>query len=303
MLFRSQSFFYWLYENYNSFLSIYQSYKNSKYIINLISLENDYLFNKWGIKSILMNNFIPYDYNYVIPSSLTSKTILMIGRGADKNKRFNLGIQAMEFIIRENIDRTMIVISDIDNISPLFDLVNTISLENNIKFVGYILTPEVFYKNSSLHIFPTISESFGLVLSETKIYGIPNILVGVDYVSISKGGISIIYDDTPESIAKEAIKILNNDQFKKSLGIESKNSMLKFNNTILIRRWIKIFLSIYNGDNYYEIIRKENKNIRENAAFNIIKNQINLLKLRNKNFQNITFNNILNFSYMENFFN
>lgn len=77
------------------------------------------------------------------------------------------------------------------------------------------MSPEIHYKNSSLHIFPTISESFGLVLSETKTYGIPNILLGLDYVLISYGGTAIIYDDYPESIARESIKILQNEKYNK----------------------------------------------------------------------------------------
>ena len=36
------SFFYWLYSNF-TYLSIYESYKNSKYIISSIPLENDYM--------------------------------------------------------------------------------------------------------------------------------------------------------------------------------------------------------------------------------------------------------------------
>ena len=66
---------------------------------------------------------------------------------------------------------------------------------NTIKFVGYTSTPEIYYRYSTLHIFPLINESFGLILSEAKIYGILSILVCLDYVSIRKGGTYIIFDD------------------------------------------------------------------------------------------------------------
>ena len=42
-----------------------------------------------------------------------------------------------------------------------------------------------------------------MVLSETKIYGIPTILCGLDYLSLAKGGTVIIYDDNPEIISKK----------------------------------------------------------------------------------------------------
>ena len=195
----------------------------------------------------------------------------------------------------------MKIISELEFISKLFYLVNNLNIEK-INFVGYTLLPEILYKNASLHIFPTISESFGLVLCETKIFGIPNILVGIDYVSISKGGVSIIFDDSPESIAKEAIKILKNNKYRKRLGIEAKNSMAKFKNQLLIKKWIKLILSIFNGYNYYEALRGEDENMAENLCLNIIKNQINLLKLRNINFRNISINYLKNFTYIEQFY-
>ena len=47
-----------------------------------------------------------------------------------------------------------------------------------------------------------------MVIIKTKLFGIPIILLGLDYVSISKGGKAIIYDDTPESLARISLKIL-----------------------------------------------------------------------------------------------
>ena len=84
--------FDWIYGNYSIFKSLYKEYINSKYVVNIIPFENDYLFRKWGINSILMNNFITYDFNRTIPSDLSSDTILMIGRGSAKKKRFPIGM-------------------------------------------------------------------------------------------------------------------------------------------------------------------------------------------------------------------
>jgi glycosyltransferase involved in cell wall biosynthesis len=266
----------------------------------LVPFENDYLFKKWGINSIFMDNFITYEYNSVIPSDLSSKTILMIGRADDKLKRFKLGVEAMVNIIKEIPQCKMKIISDLNSIDYLKDLINILKLGNNIEFVGYTPNPEIYYKNASLHIFPSISESFGLALSETKIFGIPSILVGLDYLSISKGGMIIIYDDNSGTISKEAIKILKNEKYRKKLGKEARRSMKKFKNKLLLKKWIKLILSIYNGYNYYEKLREEEQKISDLEANNILINQIKLLKKRISNFKNITLQDIENFTYMEN---
>jgi glycosyltransferase involved in cell wall biosynthesis len=277
---------------------LYKVYQNSKYIIDLIPVENYYLFKKWGINSLLMNNFITYEYNSTLTSSLASKVILMIGRGADKYKRFQLGILAMEYISKEIDGSEMIIISDLNNIDHLISLVINLNLEYIIKFFGFTLMPELFFKKASLHIFPSLSESFGLVLSETKIYGIPNILLGIDYVTISKGGTIIIYDDRPESIAEEATKILKNNEYKKKLGKEARKSMAFFKNDFLLIKWIKLLLSIFNNGKYYENMITE-RYVYTSDMISILNKQIELLKIRNYFFKNITINNIKNFTFLE----
>ena len=246
-----------------------------------------------------MNNFVTYEFNSVIPSNLMSKTILMIGRGNDKYKRFILGVKAMEYIMMENSICKMKIISNIN-----YDLQNKIynlNLEENIEFIGFTLIPEIYFKNASLHIFPSISESFGLVLSETKIYGIPNILVGLDYVQISKGGTIIIYDDSPESIAKESLKIMNDENYAKFLGKEARISMQKLNNQILYHKWVILILSIYNGDIFYNKLKSQENKINESELIKSLEIQIKLLKKRDNNFYNISINDFQNFNNLYKF--
>ena len=164
--------FDWIYGNYKIFKTIYRDYINSKYVINIIPYENDYLFKEWGIKSILMDNFMTYEFEKVIPSNLIVKKILMIGRGDAKKKRFEIGIQAMEYIIKEIPESEMIIISNLNRITSLVFLISNINLENKIKLVGYTASPELYFKNISLNLFPSISEAFPLVMCETKIFQI-----------------------------------------------------------------------------------------------------------------------------------
>ena len=300
IFYHHSSNFDWIYSNYTNFKTIYRLFLKSKYFISIIPFENDYLFKKWGIRSILMNNFMTYEYNLVIHSDLSNNSILMIGRGQAKKKRFKIGIQSMEFIIEEIIGCQMKIISDITHIGKLIDLVNNLNLNKNIEFIGYNKNPEIYFRNSSLIIVPSISEAFPMVIIESKIFGIPNILLGLDYLTIAKGGTIIIYDDTPESISKESIKVLKNQKYKEELGKEARNSMKKYDNKKLVDKWIELIISIYNGDQYYQKLREKYENISNRDLINIGYNQIKLLKMRLSNFINITKNDYENFTIMEN---
>jgi len=301
ILINRSCFLHWIYyKKYYFFRTYYRIYKNAEYSISLVPFENDYLFTKWGINSILISNFIPYEYNKITPSNLSSNIILMIGRGNDGIKRFDLGIRAMKYVVTEIPQSEMKIISSLDKINNLFRLVKELNLENFVKFLGYSVNPSIYYENASIHLFPTLVEAFPNILSETKIYGIPNILVGLDYVANCHGGTVIIYDDSPLTLSKAIIKILNNKRYKKKLGRDARNSMKRFKNHLILKRWIKIILSIYNGKESYQKLRIKDKKMEERDAIKIIQNQLNLLKQRKKEFINITLNNIINYTYMEN---
>ena len=224
----------------------------------------------------------------------------MIGRANDHIKRFDLGIRAMKHVVSEIPHSEMKIISSLHKIHNLFTLVKELNLGNFVKFFGYSINPSIYFENASIHLFPTLVEAFPNILSETKIYGIPNILVGLDYVACSHGGTVIIYDDSPLSLSKAIIKILNNKRYKRKLGRDARNSMKRFKNNLILKRWIKIILSIYNGKENYQKLRNRDKKMEDKDAIIIIQNQLILLKQRNKKFINVTLNDIINFTFMEN---
>ena len=76
--------------------------------------------------------------------------------------------------------------------------------------------------------------------------------------------------------------------------------MKRFKNDLLLEKWVNIILSIYKGDNYYEELRNKDIQLSEDESLRIIKNQIELLKLRKKEFKNITIKDIENITFMEN---
>ena len=247
-----------------------------------------------------MNNFVTFDFNHIFISDLSNNNILLIGRGNAKKKRFYIGIQAMEYIIKEIPYCELNIISSLERIDNIEKLVKNLDLGKNIKFKGYSSSLEIYFRNASLHYIPSISESFSMVLSETKIYGIPSILLGLDYVSIAEGGTIIIYDDLPESLAVESMKIISNKTFKKKIGKEARNSMKYFNNKLLSKKWVKLILSVYKGEYYYNKLRKEYNKISQNNGMNILNKQLKLLKMRFKAFRNITTNEFENFTFMKN---
>lgn len=291
IFYQHASTFYWIYKNFSLFKDLYSSYKSSKYVISMIPFEANYLLKNWGINSIMMENFVSYQYNNIIQSDLSKKIILMLGRGNDKLKRFDLGINAMEYISKDVCDSYIYIITNMTYSSKLKNLVSNLNLVNNIKFFDFSTTPEIYFKNISLNYFLSITESFGLVLCETKMYGIPNILMGIDYTLISKGGTYIIFDDKPETLAKVSINILKNHSRLKILSNNARRSLKRFNNHDLINKWVKLILYILNGIKLRKNIsnRIENYNDIINRQLILLGSRVSNLKIKLEHFSNFTF--------------
>ena len=77
--------------------------------------------------------------------------------------------------------------------------------------------------------------------------------------------------------------------------------MKKFNNQLLLKKWIKLILFIYNNEIYYRSLRENEKEMEENIAKIILANQIKLLKKRIMNFNDMKINDFNNFNNFYNF--
>jgi hypothetical protein len=287
------NFFYWFYVKYFYVLDIYKEYAKSKYVVTQIPLEHNYLFKKWGINSILFDNFLTYEYNSIIPSNLSDNTILLVGRGANKLKRFSLGIQAIEYIRQEIPSIQLSIVSAIDNIDYLKYYVENLNLGFNVYFANYSSEPSIYFKTASLNYLTSISESYSLILSETKIFGIPTIIMGLNFLSMSKKGTVIIYDDYPETLAKVSIKILRNKQYKKNLSKEARKSISLLNNEKIKDEWVKLLFLVYNNYTNYTKYFNNSKNDKEKFS-DILKTQVKLLKIRMSNMENTLYLSIFN---------
>ena len=297
IFYNHSSYFYWIYFGvYNFKKSIYNFYKECNYVISLIPVENDYLFKKWGINSILMDNPLIFEYDSVIPSKLLQKNIIMIGRSDDPIKRYDLGIKAMVNIIKEIPTCEMNIVS-VPNKNYTI-LISSLNLTKNVRFVGYQKNVEIYFKNTSLHILPSLSESYSMVLSESKIFGVPSIICGLDYLALANGGTIIIYDDNPDTIAKEAIKILNDDYYRFKLGIEARQSMKNHSNKRLMKKWTKLIMSVFRDDNAsFKKLCEDEYKISDEERDKILNNQFKLFVDRKPEFNGISFENFVNYSF------
>ena len=82
------------------------------------------------------------------------------------------------------------------------------------------------------------------------------------------------------------------------MGKEARNSMKKIKNNLIIKKWVKLLLSVYKGEekSYQKLLSDNNDKISESEANKILNNQLKLLQKRNPYFKKLTLEKLKSYS-------
>lgn len=257
-------------------------FKYSYLLVTLIP-NNRVLWEKSGIKyCTYLPNPTTFEPNKIEISNLNNKNILMLGR-SDKFKRYEIGIYAMKNIIEKEPEAKLYIVGIGNNTydNYLKKITNKLGLTKNIIFKKLTNNTHSYYKNSSIFLLTSIFEGCPMTLLESKLYGLPSVVVGMSYLSSAKNGVININDDDPKIIANEIIKLLNKKEYRELEGKKARQSINNYPNEEIYKRWIEIFIAVKQGE---KIIKSYiNKYDKYNKEKDLKENQILYKKIFNKN--------------------
>ena len=107
------------------------------------------------------------------------------------------------------------------------------------------LTP--LYTNASLYFMNSSVESFSFVLAESKIYGLENIDIGKEYLTLTKKGSIVVKDNDYEKMAYKAIKLFFNMIYLRKQGRSERESLNNFLPQKIGLRYVNLLESLMNG--------------------------------------------------------
>ena len=222
-------------------------------------IPDDYWIYKknFGFKnSLFIPNLYTFDKNKTPSSNLTYKNLLMLGRFDDIIKGGKYGVYAMAEILKEIPDAKLTIIIP-SQAEKIVGLVKQLKIENNVQILGFTQNITEFYLNASVLLVPSVSESFPMVMNEAKAHGLPIISFNIDYCPCFQKGVITVDMFNYTQMGKEAIKLLNNYEYRKKMGNEAKLSLDMFNNNDTIIMWEKLFNSLINGNEDYKNFQDE----------------------------------------------
>ena len=198
-------------------------------------------------QSIYLPQHLPFEYKEIQPSKLETKNILMIGR-ISPEKQFELGIKAMQIIIKKFPDAILEIIGDFNKYAEsLKKLAQDLNVSNNVVFYNSQQDLRPFYSKASLYFMTSSAESFSFVLAESKVYGLANIVTGKEYLVLTKKGSIVVKNNDYEEMAYEAIKLFSNITYLREQGRSARESLNDFLSEKVDLRYINLYESLLNG--------------------------------------------------------
>ena len=285
--------------------SIYQSWKDfSKFESFVHIIPDDYwVYKKFGFNNtIYIPNIFTFDSKKTPSSSLINKNLLMVGRIDDVIKGSKYGILAMAEILKEVPDAILTIIG-IQPPKEIQDLVKKLKIEKNVHYLGFSTNITEFYLNTSVLLVTSLSESYPMVMNEGKAHGLPIVAFNVDYCPCYQSGVITVEMFNYKDMAKEAVKLLRNYEYRKKKGEESKLSLDNFEtNDEKIEMWDKLIHSILNSKEDYNNLQRETekKYYNETAAKAHLEKHYHYAQKFNKYFRCHSFEQFTDINYISN---
>ena len=229
-------------------------------------------------QSIYLPPYLPFDYREIQPSKLDTKNILMVGR-ISPEKQYELGIKSMSIIIKKFPDAILQIIGGFNEYTEsLKKLAKNLKVSNNVIFYESKQDLRPFYRNASLFFMTSSAESFSFVLSESKAYGLANIVTGKEYLVLTKKGSIVVKDNDYKEMAYEAIKLFSNITYLREQGKAARESLIDFISEKVDVRYINLFDSLMNGTSKEFFDSEYNKYINETDSLKELVNSLELVK-------------------------
>lgn len=213
-------------------------------LVTVLSTVDQFWFTSNGYSARLVHNPVCFSLKRsetVAP--LTSKTILWIGRVERHQKRIDHAIRMLAVVLQQIPDVKLLVVGDGPDRIDAIHLANSLGIAEHIKFTGYANDVNPYIERAALHVMTSQFEGAPMVLNEVWAHGVPTVMYDLpylEYVRARKGFISVEQNNV-ESLAKEVVKVLKNDELRKKLGAEARAVSDSFFAVNLAAEWQSIF--------------------------------------------------------------
>lgn len=163
-----------------------EKYLRSVDLITVIEKSSYYIWKSLGYKVA----YLPNTINNLEEVSLCEKknNIIISGRFTDF-KQIELGVLAFSLIAKKYKNWNLIILGKGSRLKSIRRTIANVGIVDQVKLIGWTKNPEKYFSEASIHILPSYTEPFGLVIVDAKKNKIPTVMFDIKSNELVRNGI------------------------------------------------------------------------------------------------------------------
>jgi glycosyltransferase involved in cell wall biosynthesis len=192
---------------------------------------------------------IPNPLGFFTKSKSTSKRKRVIAVGTHShNKGFDLLLIAWKRVIESFPDWELFIFGKYDRDETFLKLARALQIEDSVCFSSPVVSIEEEYLKSSILVFPSRSEGFGMVLIEAMSCGLPCVAFDcphgpADIISNGVDGILVPAEDY-QALATSLQSLMGDEKLRITMGNAARQNVVKYLPENVLPIWDELFKSI-----------------------------------------------------------
>ncbi len=225
------------------YASLNQTYALADSLVTLTDIDTAW-WSALGMKAFKTINPIQLPLS-VAPSELNGNNVLLVAR-LNWEKNIIDALKIMQEVHKKVPSATLTVLGtgdDLDYIKQIEDHIADNQMEQYINMAGFDTNVFPYYQRSDILLSTAKFEGFGLALMESKICGMPMVCYELPNLDITKEakGMRVIEQNDIDGAANAIVEILQNEDLKRRLGKEARESATEYCSKDLAAHWDFIF--------------------------------------------------------------
>jgi len=164
-------------------------------------------------------------FNALFPETYRKKLLLMAGRVV-KEKNIGFLLKILPDILKKNPDTALIIVGSGPDMELFQNEAKRYGIDKNCVFTGYLDRSQLslIYAISDVFVFPSLTDTQGLVTLEAMFSGIPVVAIGVLGTLMVMGGDNggFMVKDDPKEFTDRVLQLLNDNELYRKKSEEAK---------------------------------------------------------------------------------
>jgi len=164
-------------------------------------------------------------FNALFPETYEKKLLLMAGRVV-KEKNIGFLIKILPGILKKNPDTILVIVGGGPDMDFYINEAKEYGVEASCIFTGYLERSQLslIYAISDVFVFPSLTDTQGLVTLEAMFSGVPVVAIGALGTLMVMGGNNggFMVKDDPQEFTDRVLQLLNNEELYRQKSEEAR---------------------------------------------------------------------------------